>query len=82
MSALFKRTKEAPTRLKVQNCSFESFLDPTGKVFPYKGKRFKAEKGVSAAGNVTEIHRSTGAAGSAGSGRFWPVGGVLRSPFW
>ena len=43
MSALFKRTKEAPTRHKVQNYSFESFLGPTGNFFPYTGKRFKAE---------------------------------------
>ena len=43
MSAHFKRTKEAPTRHKVQNCSFESFVGPTGIFFPYTGKRFKAE---------------------------------------
>ena len=43
MSALFKRTKEAPTRHKVQNYTFEGFLGPTGNVFLYTGERFKAE---------------------------------------
>ena len=27
----------------MQNCSFESFLDPSENFFPYTGKRFEAE---------------------------------------